>query len=161
MLHTHNIRLQRLFTNVPHHSSSYRLEAPKNSHTPSTESIRQISIHANKLYDAIGMRYKCRCPVPHEATLGIRQVSPGHIDMKRPFELLYPVGECSKGQVFELEDSVIDESTDVVDADSMIARYFPLSGFLNMHADNLATFLHKFGLKKVARTTKSRRRPVL
>ena len=44
--------------------------------------------------------------------------------MEHPFDLLYPVGECTMGQVFELEDCAVDKSTDVVDADSIIARYY-------------------------------------
>jgi hypothetical protein len=80
--------------------------------------------------------------------------------MERPFELLYPVGECTIGQVFELEDSTFGENTEGVDGDSVIERYSYLSDFLNMEANELVTFLCKLGLEKVVREVKSQQLPV-
>ena len=67
--------------------------------------LRGISAHANDLYHAIYNGYRCKCPFPHQACLGLHQVSPGHINVSEPFELFFSVDESS------VDESSVDEST--------------------------------------------------
>lgn len=87
-----NCRLQRLVTNCT--ASGYPAQGKQPSSPPrlSPDLLRQNTVHAKDIYNAICNSYNCQCPYPHEANLGLRQVSPKRHD-DGEFELIFPVEE--------------------------------------------------------------------
>jgi hypothetical protein len=92
-LKQHNGRLQRLITNCT--ASGYPAQGKQPISPPrlSPDILRENTAHAEDLYHAICNSYNCQCPSPHEANLGLRQVSPKLLDDGEPFELIFQVEE--------------------------------------------------------------------
>jgi len=88
--------------------------------------------YAKELYEAICDSYRCQCPFPHEANLGLRPDSPR---MLEPFELIFPVKDISE-DVSQLDircyspDEISIPPTDRWDSDARYALKLPLKALL-------------------------------
>jgi hypothetical protein len=65
------------------------------------EIVSGISTKANDLYDAICDGFCCKCPFPHQVSLGLHRVSFGHISVSEPLELFFSVDESTTTQSLE------------------------------------------------------------
>lgn len=95
-LKCHNEQLRRLFTSctIPGYPAQGKQPTPPPGLSPDV--LRENSVHANKLYDAICDSYRCQCPFPHEANIELRHDSRKLLDPSEPFELIFPVKEISE-----------------------------------------------------------------
>jgi hypothetical protein len=92
-LKTLNGQLQKLVTNctAPGFSAQGKqLESPERL---SPNFLKEYTTHAEDIYHAICNSYNCQCEYPHEANLGLREVSPKTPDPSDPFELIFPIDE--------------------------------------------------------------------
>src|SRR5580700_10130105 len=96
-----NDQLKRLFNST---ASGYPAQGklPRSSKTLPPDILRQMSMHANDIHDALYDSYRCECLDPHEANLGARHISPDNLDLSQPLELLFPVGEETAKEIAEM-----------------------------------------------------------
>lgn len=92
-LRLHNMQLGRLFELCPSPGYSAWGEQPTSLPKGSDNITELKRAHARELYDAICDSYRCQCPFPHEAILGLRPDPPKLLE---PFELIFPVKDISE-----------------------------------------------------------------
>ncbi len=85
--------LQRLITNCTASGFPAQGRQPITPHRLSPDILKENTAHAEDLYHAICNSYNCECPSPHEANLGLRQMSPKPLNAGEPFELIFPIDE--------------------------------------------------------------------
>lgn len=88
-----NGRLQRLVTNCTSSGFPAQGKQPNSPPRLSPNILKENTAHAKDLYYAICNSYNCQCPYPHEANIGLRQVSPKLLGDGESFELIFPVDE--------------------------------------------------------------------
>jgi hypothetical protein len=88
-----NGQLQRLVTNCTASGFPAQGRQTASPSRLSPDILKEKTIHAEDIYHAICNSYNCQCQSPHEANLGLRQVSPEALGADEPFELIFPVDE--------------------------------------------------------------------
>lgn len=88
-----NGQLQKLITNCTVSGFPAQGKQPVSPPRLSPDLLKENTTHAEDIYQAIGNSYNCECQSPHEANLGLRQISPKPVNTSEPFELIFPVDE--------------------------------------------------------------------
>jgi len=99
ILKQHNGRLQRLVTNCTASGFPAQGKQPISSPRLSPDFLKEKAAQAKDIYHAIGNSYTCQCPSPHEANLGLRQMSPKILDDEDRFELIFPIEEGKEDMI--------------------------------------------------------------
>jgi hypothetical protein len=125
----HNNGLERLFTNRT--SPGYAAQGKQPNALPrlSPDILRQNSVHANELYDALYDSFHCQCASPHDANLGLRLDDPKLSDPSKPFEVIFPAKytseELSEMDVKCYSPSEISMMGALTESSWDLTRYFP------------------------------------
>lgn len=88
-----NGQLQRLVTNCTASGFPAQGRQPVSLPRLSPDILKEKTTNAEDIYHAICNSYNCQCQSPHEANLGLRQVSPEALGTDESFELIFPVDE--------------------------------------------------------------------
>ncbi|KAH8820808.1 hypothetical protein F5884DRAFT_61394 [Xylogone sp. PMI_703] len=90
----YNTKLKVLVTNCTNPGYPAQGKIPSATALFSQELLQQIKKHAGDIHNAICEGYRCKCQIPHQANLGLRNVTPLKLEsVEEEFELLFPIDD--------------------------------------------------------------------